>query len=79
VWNNALYFEANDGTNGNELWMYDGTSASMVADIRPGSSTSNSDPSHFMVFKNDLYFTAKTEGDLGSLFKYSIESTITYS
>ena len=39
VFNNELYFEANDGTNGNELWKYDGVNApSMVADIRPGSA-----------------------------------------
>ena len=36
VFNNALYFAANDGTNGNELWKYDGVNApSMVANIRP--------------------------------------------
>ncbi|DAC55308.1 MAG TPA: hypothetical protein HA359_00885, partial [Candidatus Poseidoniaceae archaeon] len=75
---NALYFEANDGNNGDELWKYDGVNApSMVADIYPGSS--HSEPSYFMVFNNDLFFVAINEGDLGSLFKYSIDSTITYS
>ena len=34
VFNNELYFRAYDGTNGDELWKYDGTNApSMVADI----------------------------------------------
>ena len=48
VFNNELYFEANDGTNGNELWKYDGVNApSMIADIYPGSGSSG--PSHFMV------------------------------
>ena len=78
VFNNALYFEASDGTNGNELWKYDGNNApSMVADINSGSG--DSAPGYFFVFDNDLFFVAINEGDLGSLFRYSVESTITYS
>ena len=35
-------FQAIDGTNGYELWVYDGTTdPSMVSDIRPGSSGSS--------------------------------------
>ena len=38
VFNNELYFGADDGTNGYELWKYDGVNApSMVADINLGS------------------------------------------
>ena len=60
------------------MWKYDGVNVpSMIADIYSGSG--NSGPSHFMVFDSDLFFVAKTEADLGSLFKYSIDSTITYS
>ena len=78
VFNNALYFEAYDGTNGYELWKYDGNNApSMVADINSGSG--DSAPGYFFVFDNDLFFVAINEGDLGSLFRYSVESTITYS
>ncbi len=78
VFNNELYFQANDGTNGNELWKYDGVNApSMIADIYSGSSSSS--PSDLVVFNDDLYFHAASLGDFGSLFKYSIESTITYS
>ena len=37
VYNNKLYFGADDGTSGMELWVYDGTNTpTMVADIRPG-------------------------------------------
>ena len=37
VFNGKLYFQANGGTNGLELWAYDGTSASEVQDINPGA------------------------------------------
>ena len=57
VFNNELYFQANDGTNGYELWKYDGTNApSMVANINPGSG--NSYPYYLTVFNNELYFQA---------------------
>ena len=78
MFNNALYFEATDGNNGHELWKYDGVNTpSMVADIYPGSGSSI--PYGFIVFNNDLYFAANNFGDLGSLFRYSVESTITFS
>ncbi|HRI60692.1 MAG TPA: T9SS type A sorting domain-containing protein [Saprospiraceae bacterium] len=42
VWNNILYFSANDGVNGKELWKSNGTTAGtvMVADIFPGEDGS---------------------------------------
>ena len=39
VYNDVLYFSASDPTHGAELWKYDGTTASMVADIYPGSNS----------------------------------------
>jgi len=57
VFNNALYFQADDGTSGNELWRVDGSgTAALVRDIFPGIGSSN--PEGFTVFNNALYFQA---------------------
>jgi uncharacterized delta-60 repeat protein len=58
VFNGALYFRANDGINGDELWRLDAntTTPIMVADIFPGPSSSS--PSQLTVAGNVLYFGA---------------------
>jgi ELWxxDGT repeat protein len=58
VYNNVVYFAANDGTNGNELWKTDGTTANttMLKDIRSGSADSN--PVSFAELNDILYFSA---------------------
>lgn len=57
-----LFFAANDGTHGNELWQSDGTNAgtSMVKDINPNSA--DADPSDLILFNNKVIFSA-TDGD----------------
>ena len=41
VFNNKLYFRAQDSVHGFELWSFDGTTLSMVQDINPGTTDSN--------------------------------------
>ncbi len=56
LFNGKVYFSANDGINGDELWAYDGTIASLAADINLGPGNSEiEDP-----FANGpyLYFKA---------------------
>ena len=56
--NNRLYFSANDGENGRELWVSDGTreSTQLLADLNPGSDGSS--PDSFVEFDDQLYFSA---------------------
>lgn len=58
VFNNKVYFVANDGTNGAELWSADGSAlgTQLVADINPGPNGSSI--KNLFVFGNRLYFTA---------------------
>jgi len=55
---NTLYFVANDGSRGYELWKSDGTSGGTrrVADVNPGSADSN--PRFLTAIGNILYFQA---------------------
>ena len=70
VYGGALYFSADDGSSGRELWKYDPLSgtAGLVDDINAGLISSN--PQGFTVFSSELYFQAD-DGDSGrELWKY---------
>lgn len=58
AYNNKVYFTANDGTNGLELWVTDGTTngTQLLKDIYPGALFSN--PQHLTVYNGKLYFAA---------------------
>ena len=62
-----LFFAANDGSNGRELWVSDGTTAGtqLVKDIAPGigdrsyeTSALSADPAYLTEFAGKLYFSA---------------------
>jgi len=68
-----LYFKANDGEHGEELWVYDpqaeqSTTPSLVADIIPDSG--GSDPDGITVFEGKLYFAAYSENFGREFFEY---------
>nr|WP_290936453.1 ELWxxDGT repeat protein [Haliscomenobacter sp.] len=60
-----MYFSADNGINGHELWRTDGTEEGTVLlfDLNKGSASS--DPDHFTSYQNDLYFAAN-DGVQGS-------------
>ena len=63
-----VYFAANDGTTGSELWKTDGVTTTQVADIDvgPGSSA----PADLIVCGGCLFFTATTPAAGRELWKF---------
>ena len=53
-----VYFNADDGTNGSELWVYDPAdgSTALVKDLNTGAESSN--PRNFVTLNGRLYFSA---------------------
>ena len=77
--NDKLYFRANDGTSGEELYVTDGTTegTKLVADINSGSGSSY--PSSLTVFGNELFFNANDGTSGRELFKLTFDGTVTQS
>ncbi len=69
AFNNKLFFRANNGTNGNELFVTDGTEPNtlMVKDIRPGASGGS--VSLMSVLNNNLSFFSNDGTNGVELFK----------
>ena len=70
VYNDALYFQANDGVNGFELWKSDGTAAGtvMVRDINAATGA-GSFPTDFTVYNGALFFSAADDANGAKLWK----------
>lgn len=76
VFNNKIYFTADDGVNGRELWVTDGTASGtqMVQDLLAGGS---SDPKELTVYNNFLIFTANNASTGIEAFKMTTSENIT--
>lgn len=71
VFNNKIFFTANDGLHGRELWSSDGTAAGtrLVQDFILGED--GGEPSNLCVENNCLYLQAKeNKHEIGSFFRY---------
>lgn len=67
LFNGKIFFIANDGTHGTELWITDGTDAGtqMVKDINPGADSSIGGNISWFYTSTALYFAA-TDGSTGN-------------
>jgi ELWxxDGT repeat protein len=68
----AVYFGADDGTSGTELWKYDTASGpAMVKDITEGSyyGSNSSYPSKLTSFQGAVYFAASDSSGVAHLWK----------
>ncbi|MEL7007649.1 MAG: ELWxxDGT repeat protein, partial [Cyanobacteria bacterium J06588_4] len=78
VFDDQLYFAADDGENGRELFVSDGTAegTQLVADLNPGEDnygTRSSYPRYLTVAGNELFFNADNGETGAELFKLTIE------
>ncbi|MBK8968881.1 MAG: T9SS type A sorting domain-containing protein [Lewinellaceae bacterium] len=74
VFQNKLFFTAEDGVTGRELWISDGTpdGTMLFADVASGSTESI--PSHYRLIGNTLFFFAQTNATGRELWKYDLSS-----
>jgi ELWxxDGT repeat protein len=72
-----MYFTANDGSTGAELWVTDGTEVGtkLVYDLNPGIAEST--PSNFQIMGDYLYFFATTEANGTELWQLPLQTSST--
>ncbi|HSL82720.1 MAG TPA: hypothetical protein VLF66_08075 [Thermoanaerobaculia bacterium] len=68
VYKGSLFFQADDGKSGAELWRTAAGAAAQVAELVPGPGGSN--PHAFAVFQDQLYFAATTPETGEELFRF---------
>ena len=78
VLGNKLYFQANNGTEGRELWRSDGTEGGteLVIDINVGGGDSDPFYTPGVVIGDALYFVASEDGDTGQVWRMSSDATV---
>ncbi len=72
VFDGAMYFSADDGTYGRELWKYDGSAVTRLSNINTFGASS---PRDLIVYNDELYFRANVGSETNSygeayLWKY---------
>ncbi|HET8726977.1 MAG TPA: hypothetical protein VFO41_05645, partial [Alphaproteobacteria bacterium] len=67
-----LYFSAERGAEGRELWAYDGDGIALVRDLVPGAASGT--PQTLTPVGEDLFFTADTDGLTGVPWKVDGET-----
>ncbi|WP_051878914.1 ELWxxDGT repeat protein [Chryseobacterium sp. FH1] len=65
-YNSKIFFTADDGVNGRELWITDGTETKLLKDINPGEN--GSDISNFKILNGKLLFTATDDANGNELW-----------
>jgi ELWxxDGT repeat protein len=68
VFNNYMYFMADDGSHGFELWRSNGTTTELVSDMVAGSGSSY--PSDFLAANGILFFAAQDPTNGRELWRY---------
>ncbi|WP_196893247.1 T9SS type A sorting domain-containing protein [Aureivirga marina] len=68
VWNGNLYFSADDGISGFQLWKSDGTETGTQI-LKITNPNGGSYPKNFTIFNNELYFTSNNQNAVKSLWK----------
>lgn len=65
---NIIYFGAKDTLFNTELWQYDGTSATLAAEIYPG--TDGAGVNYMTIFDEKLFFVSRNKENGGELWSY---------
>ena len=76
VFGDRLIFQADDGSSGRELWSFDGSSATQIADILVGGESSSPlDYPWGEVVGDALYFVASADGEQGDLYRLAADES----